>query len=93
MRQTTRLFMALAMVSFLVCTQAQAEGIVQFARRLDRSGGLFHDRTASREVVFRSSGRATKAAAIRAWRNSPGHAALLPSIRRIVCTGNVCVGR
>lgn len=88
--------MVVAVVLVMVCafgSHAQAEGIFRFAGRLNRSGGLFHDSTAGREVVYRSSGRANRFEARAAWRNSPAHAAILPSVRRIVCRGNVCVGR
>jgi len=87
-----RMILTVAILASMT-SSVQAEGIFRFANRLNNSGGLFHDPSAGREVVYRSSGRANRFQAIAAWRQSPGHAALLPSITRIVCRGNVCVGR
>lgn len=68
--------------------------IDQFAAELAANGGLYHDPSYNgRENVYRSSGVATEADAIRAWQRSPGHRANLPYIRNIVCVGGVCVGR
>lgn len=68
--------------------------IDDFARELAASNRLYHDPTyQGRENVYRTSGVATEADAIRAWQRSPGHRANLPYIRNIVCVGGVCVGR
>ena len=67
-----------------------------FASALNASGSLFHDGSyVGPEVVYRSSGIATQADAMRTWRRSPPHRRLLRSgaITEVVCTGNVCVGR
>lgn len=70
------------------------QSIHQFAKTLDNSRGIFHDSSyVGRENVYKSSGVATKADAVRAWMNSPGHRANMPYIRNIVCTGGTCVGR
>lgn len=68
--------------------------IDEFAAELAANGGLYHDPAYNgRENVYRSSGVATQADAIRAWQRSPGHRTNLPYIRNIVCVGGVCVGR
>ena len=72
-------------------------GAEAFARRMNASGRLFHDRSfRGPEVVFRSSGPATKAVAVAAWlRSRAAHRELIQSgaITEIACVGNVCVGR
>lgn len=71
-----------------------AQATRNFAARLDASNTLYHDHSfVGPEVVFMSSGIATEEQAIAAWRRSPGHNALLPSITEIECVGNACVGR
>lgn len=77
--------------------QAEAGGFGQrlFARALN-VGPLRHAAGyRGAEVVYRSSGRATEAAAMQAWSQSPGHAALINAgkIKNVVCNGRVCVGR
>ena len=77
--------------------QAEAGGFGQrlFARVLN-VGPLRHAAGyRGAEVVYRSSGRATEAAAMQAWSQSPGHSALINAgaIRNVVCRGGVCVGR
>jgi hypothetical protein len=68
--------------------------IQHFANQLHRSGRLYHDPGYSGyEVVYRSSGIATREAAIAAWQRSPAHSRILPRITSIHCSGNVCVGR
>jgi hypothetical protein len=71
-------------------------GAGRFASKVNRTGGIYHAANyRGAEVVYRSSGRATRAQAKAAWRRSPGHNALLSAgkIKRIRCRGNVCVGR
>ncbi len=69
-------------------------GARQYAAKLNRSGQFHHAaRHSGSEVIYRSSGRATRWAALRAWRRSPAHRALLPRIRSIHCVGRICVGR
>jgi hypothetical protein len=71
-----------------------AQATRNFAARLDNASSLYHDTSfVGPEVVFMSSGVATEDQAIAAWRMSPGHNALLPSITEIECVGNACVGR
>ncbi len=93
MRTSKTLFLVATFFALCGCLEVKADGIRQFANRLNASGGLFHDSGAGREVVYRSSGRANRFDARAAWRQSPAHAAQLPHIRRVVCRGNVCVGR
>lgn len=66
-----------------------------FAGQLNQEGVLRHDSGSRRaEVVYYSSGRATRRGAVQAWRNSPGHNRILNSGRvRVRCRGNYCVGR
>ena len=89
-------FIAVVVVLFMA-SSVSADGLDRFARRLSRQPGVtphhsFMNR-AGDKVVFKSSGRASQAAAIQSWQNSPPHAALLPQVTRIVCRGRVCVGR
>lgn len=82
------------LVIALSANAASADTITSFAYRMHMSGRLYHDPGyRGPEVVFRSSGRATQAQAMAAWRRSRPHAALLPRIRTVHCYGNVCVGR
>lgn len=89
--------MRLLLVIALLCVASEAKaqyGAGLFARHLDRTGQFHHDTSyKGSEVIFWSSGRANRFQAIQAWKNSPGHAALLPRIRSIRCVGGVCVGR
>lgn len=90
-----RKFLLICVLSVLPTT-CLADGHLQFARKLNQHRRLYHDRTYNgAEVVYRSSGTATRQGAIQAWLNSPPHRALLQAgkIRNIVCHGNVCVGR
>ncbi len=81
-------------VFMMMTSLSYADGTNRFARRLNRHPVLHHSPFArGPEVVYRSSGRATKQAAIASWQNSPPHAALLPRVTNIVCRGRVCVGR
>jgi len=71
-----------------------ATGAREYASYMNRTGVFRHAASPTgREVIFRSSGVATKEQAIRAWRSSPAHNRLLPGIRDIQCVGGVCVGR
>ncbi len=63
-----------------------------WATHLNRTG-RFHHAGGVTEVIYRSSGRATRAEAMRAWRKSPPHRKLLPRIKVVRCVGRVCVGR
>lgn len=67
-----------------------------YASRMNRGGFFRHDRSwGGAEVIYRSSGMATQADAMRWWMNSPPHRRLIQSgqITDIACVGNVCVGR
>lgn len=71
-------------------------GARAFAGQLNSGGGLYHDPGfVGAEVVYRSSGPASPAAAHAAWQRSPGHRRLVNSgaITDVQCVGNVCVGR
>lgn len=72
-------------------------GALVFARKLDRSRFLYHDRYFNGpEVVFKSSGVATQEMAVAAWlKSKKGHRELLQSgaITAIRCSGSACVGR
>lgn len=72
-------------------------GALAFARKLDRSRFLYHDRFFNGpEVVFKSSGVATREMAIATWLKSrEGHRELIQSgaITVIQCSGRACVGR
>jgi hypothetical protein len=91
---------AVAMLGFVVAgafSDCAAADIGSFASSLNSSGRLYHDSGFSGpEVVYRSSGLATRQEAIAAWmRSRAGHRELIESgsITQIVCVGNVCVGR
>lgn len=72
-------------------------GAEAFAGTMNASGRLYHDRSfRGPEVVFRSSGLASRSMAMAAWLKSrAGHRELIQSgaITEIACVGNVCVGR
>lgn len=87
-----------AVALILACSVSFADGPQnRFARRLNRHPVLHHALLgrSGAEVVYRSSGTATQAAAMQSWMNSPPHRALLDAgaIRSVVCHGRVCVGR
>ena len=85
--------LAITVILFM-CSPANADDIQKFTRTLNQSGTIYHDQSfRGKEVVFQSSGPANRFAARAAWRQSPPHNALLPGITRVVCRGNVCVGR
>ena len=71
-------------------------GAFQYAQRMNSGGFFRHDRSFNgAEVIYRSSGTATEADAMRWWMNSPPHRRLVQSgqITDIQCVGGVCVGR
>ena len=73
---------------------ANDRGTAAYAASMQRSRVFQHDRAyRGVEVIFWSSGPATPEQAMAVWRNSPGHAALLPRVRVVRCVGNYCVGR
>lgn len=81
---------------------ADASTAMGFARQLRTEGVLRHaNNLKGPEVVYYSSSRPRglfwrlrmKKRAVAAWRQSPGHNALLPQIRRIRVSGNYVVGR
>jgi uncharacterized protein YkwD len=91
----------LALVAFFVAgavtsaTFAQS-GAYEYAQRMNSGGFFRHDRSfGGAEVIYRSSGTATEADAMRWWMNSPPHRRLVQSgqITDIQCVGGVCVGR
>ena len=83
----------------LSCSQSNAaprRGALGYAAYLNRTGTFRHARNhGGAEVIYRSSGRANRFKARRAWMKSPAHRRLLVSgrIRSIRCVGSVCVGR
>lgn len=92
--------LVLLMVFFVAGTftsAAFAQSSAQdYASRMNRGGFFRHDRGwGGAEVIYRSSGMATQADAMRWWMNSPPHRRLIQSgqITDIACVGNVCVGR
>lgn len=71
-------------------------GAYEYAQRMNSGGFFRHDRNfGGAEVIYRSSGTATEADAMRWWMNSPPHRRLVQSgqITDIQCVGGVCVGR
>jgi hypothetical protein len=71
-------------------------GASSYAVRLNSIGRLVHDRSyRGPEVIYWSSGPASEAEAMAAWKRSPGHARLVNSgqITEVSCQGNYCVGR
>lgn len=71
-------------------------GAFEYANRMNSGGFFRHDRSFNgSEVIYRSSGTATEADAMRWWMNSPPHRRLVQSgqITDIQCVGGVCVGR
>jgi hypothetical protein len=97
MKSKTIIAFAVIAMMAMFNTESQAAGFGQrlFARTLN-VGPLRHAAGyRGAEVVYRSSGRATQAAAMQAWSQSPGHAALINAgkIKNVVCNGRVCVGR
>lgn len=71
-------------------------GAFEYANRMNSGGFFRHDRSFNgAEVIYRSSGTATEADAMRWWMNSPPHRRLVQSgqITDIQCVGGVCVGR
>lgn len=86
-----------ALVSLIPNTAVAQTGAGAYASQMDNRGFFRHDRGFNgAEVIYRNgSGYATKADAMRAWRDSPGHNALLRAgaIQDIQCRGGVCVGR
>ena len=88
--------LALCFLLGTVATSAFAQSAYDYASRMDRGGFFRHDRSwGGAEVIYRSSGIATRADAMRWWMNSPPHRRLVQSgqITDIACVGNVCVGR
>ena len=91
-----RLFVGMAVLMGAPGLARSQTGAYEFAVRMNSSGGLYHDPGFSGpEVVYRSSGMATPAAAHSAWQRSRGHARLVNAglITDVQCVGNVCVGR
>jgi hypothetical protein len=89
---------AVALAVLSTCSVGFADGPHdRFARRLNRHPILHHAMfgRSGAEVVYRSSGVATQAAAMQWWMNSPPHKAQFDAgrIHSIVCHGRVCVGR
>lgn len=81
--------------SFTASVFAQSSA-QDYASRMNNGGFFRHDRGwGGAEVIYRSSGMATQADAMRWWMNSPPHRRLIQSgqITDIACVGNVCVGR
>lgn len=71
-------------------------GAFEYAQQMNNSGFFRHDRGFNgAEVIYRSSGTATEADAMRWWMNSPPHRRLVQSgqITDVQCVGGVCVGR
>ncbi len=89
--------LALCFLFGLLATSAFAQSSAQdYAARMNRGGFFRHDRSwGGAEVIYRSSGTATQADAMRWWMNSPPHRRLIQSgqITDIACVGGVCVGR
>lgn len=74
------------------CSICQADTGGAFARRLQQTGGLYHDSSyGGRENVYWSSNnrlRGRRIAARIAWRGSPGHRANLPMLGLRVSRGS-----
>ena len=71
-------------------------GSSNFASFLNNTGRFHHaNNFGGAEVIYRSSGVANQADAMRWWMNSPPHRRLIQAgmIQEIRCVGNVCVGR
>lgn len=78
------------------CLAQDTYGSASFANFLNSSGRFHHARNyGGAEVIYRSSGTANQADAMRWWMNSPPHRRLIQAgmIQEIQCVGNVCVGR
>jgi hypothetical protein len=76
--------------------QSSSFGSFEYARTMQRTRVFAHDRSfRGAEVIFRSSGTATRSQAMSSWLRSRPHAALIRAgrIKEIACSGNFCVGR
>ena len=87
----------LVCVSMSVSAYGQdSYGSSNFASFLNNTGRFHHaNNFGGAEVIYRSSGTANQADAMRWWMNSPPHRRLVQAgmIQEIRCVGNVCVGR
>lgn len=65
-----------------------------YAAKMNRTGIFRHDPSyRGLEVIYFNSNGASRRKALKAWRASPAHNALLPRIKRITIRGNYAVGR
>lgn len=90
------LVLALCFLLGSFTASAFAQSAYDYASQMNRGGFFRHDRNwGGAEVIYRSSGAATQADAMRWWMRSPPHRRLIQSgqITDIACVGNVCVGR
>lgn len=96
MRKFVSLVSLVALAGMSQMAICQDTGAGSFAATMNASGRMYHDRSFNGpEVVYRSSGPATRDVALAAWMRSPGHRALVSTgqITDVQCVGNVCVGR
>jgi hypothetical protein len=87
-------FLAAILVSATV--YGQDTGAADYAAQMNRTGRLVHDGSyRGYEVIYYSSGGATREGAIASWMRSAGHRALLVAgrITDIACVGQYCCGR
>lgn len=95
MKNFVLLFVFFVVGAFTSAAFAQS-GAYEYASRMNNGGFFRHDRNwGGAEVIYRSSGMANRADAMRWWMNSPPHRRLIMSgqITDIQCVGGVCVGR
>jgi hypothetical protein len=88
--------LALCFLLGSISASAFAQSAYDYASRMNNGRFFRHDRSwGGAEVIYQSSGTATRADAMRWWMNSPPHRRLIQSgqITDIACVGNVCVGR
>jgi hypothetical protein len=88
--------LALCFVMGLMSASVFAQSAQDYATRMNNGRFFRHDRSwGGAEVIYQSSGTATRQDAMRWWMNSPPHRRLIQSgqITDIACVGNVCVGR
>ena len=86
----------LALVLTAATAYGQDTGAASYAGEMNRMGRLVHDSGyRGYEVIYYSSGTATRDGAIASWMRSAGHRALLVAgrITDIACVGNYCCGR
>jgi hypothetical protein len=92
MKKSIGLFFVFFLLGFI--SAANAQGIVEHTKKMERLGKLFHAPKSSKpEAVYSSSGKANRFKAMRAWIKSPSHRGIALKLGITVCRGGYCTRR